>query len=109
MSGGHASEPVVSIVTASFNMGRFLDETITSVLEQDYPRVEYLVMDGRSPPAPLLFELRASRYRRPRWGTEWSIRRLSFHLDSADWASETGSSDAGNPAPPAGANSIDGP
>ncbi len=41
-------EPLVSIVTPSFNMGRFLEETIKSVLDQDYTRIEYLVMDAAS-------------------------------------------------------------
>src|SRR5665648_378984 len=40
--------PRISIVMPSFNQGVFLEEAIRSILDQHYPNLEFMILDGQS-------------------------------------------------------------
>jgi len=46
--GWEAGKPVVSVITVVFNSAGLLERTLTSVLGQTYPNIEYIVIDGGS-------------------------------------------------------------
>ncbi len=63
-----SAPPLVSIVTPSYNQGRFLRRTIDSVLGQSYAHIEYVVIDGSS--------------------TDESVAVLASYGDRVTWVSE---------------------
>ena len=71
--------PLVSIVTPCYNSARFLEETINSVLRQDYPHIEYIIMDGGSTDETRLilqkYEGRIRFYSEPDSGAAEAINR----------------------------------
>jgi glycosyltransferase involved in cell wall biosynthesis len=70
--------PLVSIVTPSFNKGPYIEETLLSVRNQTYPRIEHIVIDGGS--------------------TDETLSILKKHSSDISWISEPdkGQSDAIN-------------
>lgn len=45
---GYTEWPKITLVTPSYNQGRYIEETIKSIIDQQYPNLEYFVVDGGS-------------------------------------------------------------
>ncbi|HET8629327.1 MAG TPA: glycosyltransferase family 2 protein [Thermomicrobiales bacterium] len=74
-----AALPLVSVITPTFNRARYLEETIESVLGQDYPCVEYIVLDDGSTDATgkMLerYRNRLVALRHENHGQAWTVNR----------------------------------
>ncbi len=71
--------PLIALITPSYNQAAYLERTIRSVLEQNYPRLEFIIMDGGSTD-----------------GSVEIIRRYQSHLAHWTSAKDGGQSDAIN-------------
>lgn len=66
-----SDKPLVSVVMPSFNQAAFIESSIASVLQQGYPRLELIVMDGGSTDGSVaILDRMASMDRRLRWASE---------------------------------------
>lgn len=63
--------PLVSVVTPSYNQAKFIEETIKSVVEQNYPNIEYIIVDGGSDDGSVeIIKSYAKKYKFIKWISE---------------------------------------
>lgn len=81
MPDNHSIQPVFSIVTVCFNAEKTIERTIRSVVQQSYPAIEYIIVDGAS-----------------KDGTMSIVRRYSTHISKTISEPDKGLYDAMNKA-----------
>ena len=79
--------PKVSIVTPSYNQGQYIEETIRSVLLQNYPNLEYIIIDGGSTDNTIEV---IKKYEK--WITYWESEKDNgqAHAVNKGWSRSTG-------------------
>jgi glycosyltransferase involved in cell wall biosynthesis len=99
LSGNIRNEgPLVSIVTVVFNGAATLERTIRSVLEQDWPRLEYIIVDGGSTDGTLdiirKYESRITRWTSGKDNGIYDAMNKGIALCSGEWVGLINADDA---------------
>ncbi len=74
-----AGMPSISIVTPSYNQAEYLEECIDSILSQNYPNLEYIIMDGGSSDSSVEIIKKYEKYL-----TYWQSRPDGGHYRAID-------------------------
>ena len=79
--------PRISVVTPSFNQGDFLEETILSLVAQEYPNLKYIVVDGGSMDESVDI-IRKYEQHLAYWVADWIDYRAYLHQSGVFWSRE---------------------
>jgi GT2 family glycosyltransferase len=77
--------PLVTVITPAYNRARYLPETIESILQQDYPHIQYIVLDdGSTDETPDVLDRyrgRITALRHDNHGQAWTVNRGFEHAE----------------------------
>lgn len=95
--GSKAAFPKLAVITPSYNQAEFLERTILSVLNQNYPNLEYIIMDGGSTDGSVniirRYEKHLAYWISEKDGGQTAAINAGFRKATADWVTFQNSDD----------------